>query len=209
MKRILSMFFIMLLTVFSCVVYASAEPIEESTQKTITNITDETQDESSLTEVDTTLPTETQTKKIETIEELDSVTIKNHGYVSFSLDGVKTDVIVVIVDANNKEYTLEFTAENNYMIQNSFPVGVYTIKSAESKNKDYKIKDCHLINSESITFEVTETDFMSVKLTATEKKVPYIIGLFKREWYLLIILAALGIAYRYKKTHRVLPSQES
>lgn len=209
MKRVLSIFFIMLITAFSCIIYASAEPIEESAQESLTNITNEIKDEFSSTETDTTLPTEPQTKIIETVEDLDSVTVKNHGYVSFSIDGVETDVIVVIVDANNKEHTLEFTAENNYMIQDSFPVGEYTIKSAESKNKDYKIKDCHLINSESITFEVTETDFMSVKLTATEKKVPYIIGLFKREWYLLIILAALGIAYRYKKTHRVLPSQES
>ena len=50
---------------------------------------------------------------------------------------------------------------------------------------------------------------MSVKFTATEKKELFIVGLVKREWYLLVILAVLVIAYWYKRTHRILPSQES
>lgn len=216
MKKILALIFT-ITTLLSCTVFASAELAEESTTLMTENATaitefSEITGETEFTtaaEIKTEATTEAQSEEPSTIDSVDPVIIKGKGFVSFSLSDVKTNVTMVIADSKGKEYTLKFTYDNNYIVQDTYPVGEYTIKSIKSENDSYKIKDCHIVDSDKTSFTVTETDFMSVKFTATEKKELFIVGLVKREWYLLVILAVLVIAYWYKRTHRILPSQES
>ena len=216
MKKILALIFT-ITTLLSCTVFASAELAEESTTLMTENATaitkfSEVTGETEFTtaaEIKTEATTEAQSEEPSTVDSVDPVIIKGKGFVSFSLSDVKTNVTMVIADSKGKEYTLKFTYDNNYIVQDTYPVGEYTIKSIKSENDSYKIKDCHIVDSDKTSFTVTETDFMSVKFTATEKKELFIVGLVKREWYLLVILAVLVIAYLYKRTHRILPSQES
>lgn len=216
MKKILALIFT-ITTLLSCTIFASAELADEpSTLMTenVTAITDFSEvtggtEIATAAEIKSEVTTEVQPEELSTVDSVDPVIIKGKGFVSFSLSDVKTNVTMVIADSKGKEYTLKFTYDNNYIVQDTYPVGEYTIKSIKSENDSYKIKDCHIIDSDKTSFTVTETDFMSVKFTATEKKELFIVGLVKREWYLLVILAVLVIAYWYKRTHRVLPSQES
>jgi hypothetical protein len=216
MKKILALIFT-ITTLLSCTVFASAELAEESTTLMTENATAITEfseatggtEFTTAAEIKTEATTEAQTEVPSTVDSVDPVIIKGKGFVSFSLSDVKTNVTMVIADSKGKEYTLKFTYDNNYIVQDTYPVGEYTIKSIKSENDSYKIKDCHIVDSDKTSFTVTETDFMSVKFTATEKKELFIVGLVKREWYLLVILAVLVIAYWYKRTHRILPSQES
>lgn len=216
MKKILALIFT-ITTLLSCTVFASAELAEESTTlmtekaTAITKFSEVTGETEFTTaaEIKTEATTEAQSEEPSTVDSVDPVIIKGKGFVSFSLSDVKTNVTMVIADSKGKEYTLKFTYDNNYIVQDTYPVGEYTIKSIKSENDSYKIKDCHIVDSDKTSFTVTETDFMSVKFTATEKKELFIVGLVKREWYLLVILAVLVIAYWYKRTHRILPSQES
>lgn len=226
MKKTLAILFT-IMTVLSCSVFASAElaseePVslfEEATTESATALTDfsavtgGTEITAAESTTATTAPAETTTQQeVEQpsqVESVESLIVAGHGYVSLSLDGVETNVTIIIADKKGKEYTLEFKAEENYIVQQSLPVGEYTIKSVKSTSDDYKIKNCHIVDSDKTSFTVTETDFMSIQLTATEKKELFIIGFFKREWYMLAILAGLVIAYMYKRTHRILPSQES
>lgn len=216
MKKILALIFT-ITTLLSCTVFASAELAEESTTLMTENATAITEfsegtggtEFTTAAEIKTEATTEAQSEEPSTVDSVDPVIIKGKGFVSFSLSDVKTNVTMVIADSKGKEYTLKFTYDNNYIVQDTYPVGEYTIKSIKSENDSYKIKDCHIVDSDKTSFTVTETDFMSVKFTATEKKELFIVGLVKREWYLLVILAVLVIAYWYKRTHRILPSQES
>lgn len=216
MKKILALIFT-ITTLLSCTVFASAELAEESPTLMTENATVITEfsevtggtEFTTAAEIKTEATTEAQTEVPSTVDSVDPVIIKGKGFVSFSLSDVKTNVTMVIADSKCKEYTLKFTYDNNYIVQDTYPVGEYTIKSIKSENNSYKIKDCHIVDSDKTSFTVTETDFMSVKFTATEKKELFIVGLVKREWYLLVILAVLVIAYWYKRTHRILPSQES
>ena len=216
MKKILALIFT-ITTLLSCTVFASAELAEESTTLMTENATAITEfsevtggtEFTTAAEIKTEATTEAQTEEPSTVDSVDPVIIKGKGFVYFSLSDVKTNVTMVIADSKGKEYTLKFTYDNNYIVQDTYPVGEYTIKSIKSENDSYKIKDCHIVDSDKTSFTVTETDFMSVKFTATEKKELFIVGLVKREWYLLVILAVLVIAYWYKRTHRILPSQES
>lgn len=216
MKKILALIFT-ITTLLSCTIFASAELAEESPTlmtEDVTAITEFSEvtggtEFTTAAEIKTEATTEVQLEEPSTVDSVDPVIIKGKGFVSFSLSDVKTNVTMVIADSKGKEYTLKFTYDNNYIVQDTYPVGEYTIKSIKSENDSYKIKDCHIVDSDKASFTVTETDFMSVKFTATEKKELFIVGLVKREWYLLVILAVLVIAYWYKRTHRILPSQES
>lgn len=230
MKKVFSVFFtvfIIVITLLSCLVSASAElatgPVvfEENSVTAVTeNITASTEFSDATGGVETTVPettvAEATTAETTAVVEQPSTTqaaegliAAGKGLVAFSLSDVTVDVTITIVDKNNKEYNLDFTSAENYIVQISLPVGEYTIKSVETKLDDYKIKDCHIVDSDKTSFTITETDFISIKFTATEKKELFIVGFLKREWYLLVILLGLLIAYWYKRTHRILPSQES
>lgn len=230
MKKVFTVFFtvfITVITLLSCLVSASAEPASESAvfeENSVTALTESTTAATEFSAVTggvettaaettvaeaTTAETTTMAEEPSTTQPIEGLIVKGKGLVAFSLSDVTVDVTMTIADKNNKEYALEFTSAENYIVQISLPVGEYTIKSVEAKSDDYKIKDCHIVDSDKTSFTVSETDFMSVKFTATEKKELFIVGFFKREWYLLLILVVLLIAYWYKRTHRVLPSQES
>lgn len=230
MKRI-SVILITLITIFTCSTCCLAAPEDETAKTTATEASTEEVTEIVTTEPaeeipveDITVPDESEnTTQPETgtvteadISEVDesdldeALIVPGYGFVSFSLHDVANQVTMIIVNENNKEYTLEFNSSNNYIVQESLPVGQYHIKSLQVANsKKYKVKSYEVTETKSDTFTVKETDFMSVNITATVKKEAFIIGFIKREWFMLLILIGLVIAYQYKRTHRVLPSQEA
>lgn len=217
LKKFISIVFAVI-TAASCIVCASAEtttePPETVAEIGITEISET--ESTTISEESTTLDSTTAVSKenaTETTTEFDGATpiiVNGYGFVSFSLSGANTTVTVVAVNnKDGKEYELKFEAKNNYIVQNSYPVGQYTVKSVKSETDGYKEKNLTIDGKEATEFTVEETDFMSVKLGVTEKKELFIISFLKREWFLLIALIALVAAYWYKRTHRILPSQET
>lgn len=195
-----------------CFVPAFAE--ESTTLPEITAATALSKEESeqidaeieTVSEPETTTSQTLPTTEVET-DNTESLIVKGHGFVSFGLSG--SDVPVTIVISNGKnDYTLEFKEETLYVVQGSYPVGEYTIKSVESESNNYKIKELTVNDSKDGKFTVKETDFMSVSMTAKVKRIPYIVGFLKREWFLLVALVILSIMYFYRRKHRILPSQE-
>lgn len=209
MKKIISLF----LTAIVCLSFsvgAFAEPVDTvSSAESITLPTEEAGTGEIVAEATPATTVEVTTVAPESPSEVsgvDAIVVSGYGLVAMTLNGVKTTVTIT-VESNGKSYELVFSAENNYIVQESLPVGEYTIVSAESSSDDYKIKDC-LTDRGEAKFTVEETDFMTVIFQATESRIPFIVGFLKREWYLLLVLVALVVAYVYRRKARVLPSQE-
>lgn len=209
MKKIISLF-LAAITCLSLSLNAFAEPVESvSSAEGITLSTEEATTGESAKEAPSAA-TEATTAAPEApseVSSVDTIVVSGYGLVAMSLSGAKTTVTIT-VESNGKSHELVFSASNNYIVQESLPVGEYTIVSAESSSDDYKIKEC-LTDKGEAKFTVEETDFMTVVFQVTESKIPFIVGFLKREWYLLIILAGLVIAYWYKRKTRILPSQEN
>lgn len=210
MRKIISLF-LAAITCLSLSLNAFAEPTESiGSAESVTLPTEEATTSEIVKEAFPMTTTEVATTAPEApseVSNVDAIVVSGYGLVAMSLSGAKT-AVTITVESNGKSYELVFSADNNYIVQESLPVGEYTIVSAESSSDDYKIKDC-LTDKGEAKFTVEETDFMTVVFQVTESERPFIIGFLQREWYLLIVLVSLAIAYWYKRKTRVLPSQEN
>lgn len=134
----------------------------------------------------------------------------NTGGITFTLSAkdIKRNITVIIQNIESKEeFKLEFLAQNNHTVAGRYPAGTYKIKSVDIDSEQQRIKKCSFKDGETIKIE--NKDYQIAEINTVIKKEAFIVGFLRREWFLLILLVVLYIAYNYKKNHRVLPSSEN
>ena len=142
--------------------------------------------------------------------------------VFFDLSGQektgRTAIITVKHIETKKSYELEFNDTNGFAVQQLLPVGEYEITdtkipviSKKDKTEYEKIKKTivkEITTKNKNHFVVKEDEPQTFTFETEFKKENILIGILKRQWFTLIILIVLLIAYKYVKSTRVLPSKE-
>lgn len=188
---------LLVLSVIAMAFSASAVSLENTeTYTTIEQTTDvvtdvhETELETDAvieTEVTTDIPTEPPAASITQQK-------KDKYQATFSLYNIKKadEVIVTLKNIENSKnkIKLEFTEDNNFFVVIELPVGTYEIEKIKTNSKYIKVEfDIEEVN-------IKENDLQNFTIDCSETESGFIVQFLGRNWFFLLALGALLIAYK-------------
>lgn len=136
-------------------------------------------------------PPETETDVAMTVPSTAANTSGEYS-ISFSLYNLEKAGVVTITlvnDANNKEYKIKFDKSDDYFVTMKLPVGSYTVKEVETNSRFVKV------SIDTQKFEVKANDLQNYRISCTEKQTNGFLRFLLRNWFLLLALIGLLIAY--------------
>lgn len=152
---------------------------------------------------------ETTTTTVFENESLKPETQKGKGYIIFISENTTIAHTVTIKHKESKEkYELVFNADNLFAIDGYYPAGEYEIVSTEIESNNKKVKKCTIKETKGKTFTVEDSEQNNFTIQVKIKNQSYFIGFIKRQWWLVLILIGLYVAYKKLQGQRVLPSKE-